>query len=344
MLGLEYLHTNNVLHRDIKPENLVLDNRGYVRITDFGIAKIYQKKNSLETSGTPGYMSPEVIIGKDHNEVVDYFAVGVITFEFMMGYRPYNGKCRKDIKEKILSKQVEIKKNEIPNGWSNEVADFINKLLQKKPANRLGLRSSIEVKEHPWIKKYNWKDLYEKKLEAPFIPPEGDNFDSKYCLNDNKLLPDVKIKYEKILKDPRYKDAFSNFTYYGEYLDDIKIKNKGKLNIHNGENLIVEKFINPHENIENWKNDVDDTIIDNIGKEENLFVIHEEELEKNEIAENKMKKKKQQTVSSTNSALKKQYNKKNKNSAFEEINELDNNLLNVDTNDIISDVPDMRYY
>ena len=289
-------------------------------------------------------MSPEVIIGKDHNEVVDYFAVGVITFEFMMGYRPYNGKSRKDIKEKILSKQVEIKKNEIPNGWSNEVADFINKLLQKKPANRLGLRSSIEVKEHPWIKKYNWKDIYEKKLEAPFIPPEGDNFDSKYCLNDNKLLPDVKIKYDKILKDPHYKDAFSNFTYYGEYLEDIKIKNKGKFNIHNGENLIVEKFINPHENIENWKNDVDNTIIDNIGKEENLFVVHEEELEKNEIAENKMKKKKQQTVSSTNSALKKQYNKKNKNSAFEEINELDNNLLNVDTNDIISDVHYMIYY
>ena len=290
-------------------------------------------------------MSPEVIIGKDHNEVVDYFAVGVITFEFMMGYRPYNGKSRKDIKEKILSKQVEIKKNEIPSGWSNEVADFINKLLQKKPANRLGLRSSIEVKEHPWIKKYNWKDLYEKKLIAPFIPPDGDNFDSKYCGNDNKLLPDVKLKYDRILKDPHYKDAFLNFTYYGEYLNDIKIKNKGKIVVQNGENSINEKFINPHENIENWKNSNDDTIVDTIGKEENLVIINEEELEKNEIAENKMKKKKQQTVSSTNSALKKQYNRKlNQNNAIEEINELDNNLLDVDTNNIISDNPDMKFY
>lgn len=86
LLGLEYLHTNNILHRDIKPENLVLDERGYVRITDFGIAKFYQKENYSETSGTPGYMSPEVMCAQNHTIAVDYFALGVITFEFMMGY------------------------------------------------------------------------------------------------------------------------------------------------------------------------------------------------------------------------------------------------------------------
>ena len=86
LLGLEYLHSNNILHRDIKPENLVLDERGYVRITDFGIAKFYQKENYTETSGTPGYMSPEVMCAQNHTIAVDYFALGVITFEFMMGF------------------------------------------------------------------------------------------------------------------------------------------------------------------------------------------------------------------------------------------------------------------
>jgi serine/threonine protein kinase len=85
VLGLEYLHVNNILHRDIKPENLVLDDRGYVRITDFGIAKFYQKENSSETSGTPGYMSPEVMCWQNHTLVVDYFALGVMAYEFMMG-------------------------------------------------------------------------------------------------------------------------------------------------------------------------------------------------------------------------------------------------------------------
>jgi serine/threonine protein kinase len=85
VLGLEYLHVNNILHRDIKPENLVLDERGYVRITDFGITKFYNKENSAETSGTPGYMSPEVMCGQNHTVAVDYFALGVIAYELMMG-------------------------------------------------------------------------------------------------------------------------------------------------------------------------------------------------------------------------------------------------------------------
>ena len=61
IVGLEYMHNNSVIHRDIKPENLVLDSNGYVRITDMGIARIWTKDNAKETSGTPGYMAPEVM-------------------------------------------------------------------------------------------------------------------------------------------------------------------------------------------------------------------------------------------------------------------------------------------
>ena len=84
-MGLEYIHSKSVIHRDVKPENLVLDENGYVRITDFGIAKIFSNKNSSETSGTPGYMAPEVMNRQNHTLAVDYFAVGVIGYEFMMG-------------------------------------------------------------------------------------------------------------------------------------------------------------------------------------------------------------------------------------------------------------------
>ena len=265
ILGLEYLHRNNVIHRDIKPENLVLDEKGYLRITDFGIAKLYQKDNANETSGTPGYMSPEVILGKNHNCAVDYFALGVITYEFMMGCRPYNGKNRREIREKIIAKQVKVNKNDIPFGWSMEAAHFINGLLQRKPANRLGLRGALEVKENAWLKYYQWKDLYEKKLEAPFIPQQGDNFDQKYCGNDNKIDQETKIRYEMILKDPLYKDAFLNFTFFGEYTDEIKGK-KGKhtkgIRQQNGDNLISGEFINPHKDIKNYLDkQLDKTII-----------------------------------------------------------------------------------
>ena len=73
ILGLEYIHNHNIIHRDIKPENLVLDSRGYTRITDFGIAKENKDDNSLETSGTPGYMSPEVLLKKHHSFSTDFF-------------------------------------------------------------------------------------------------------------------------------------------------------------------------------------------------------------------------------------------------------------------------------
>jgi serine/threonine protein kinase len=128
IIGLEYIHSKNVIHRDIKPENLVLDRKGFLRITDFGVAKYSQKENSSETSGTPGYMAPEVMCGQNHSFEVDFFALGVIGYEFMMGTRPYTGKSRKEIKEKIQTTQVQIKQSELPQYWTWEAADFINKV------------------------------------------------------------------------------------------------------------------------------------------------------------------------------------------------------------------------
>ena len=61
IVGLEYMHNNGVIHRDIKPENIVMEHTGYVRVTDLGIARIWNPENSQDTSGTPGYMAPEVM-------------------------------------------------------------------------------------------------------------------------------------------------------------------------------------------------------------------------------------------------------------------------------------------
>ena len=138
LLGLEYLHLNGVLHRDIKPENIMLDNNGYARLTDLGIARIWNPENCQDTSGTPGYMgnliiaiAPEVMCRQNHDISVDYFAVGVMTYELMMKKRPYQNKTRKDIKNDILARQVMVKRSEIPQGWSVEAADFINKVVNR---------------------------------------------------------------------------------------------------------------------------------------------------------------------------------------------------------------------
>ena len=100
------MHAQNIIHRDIKPENLVFDNDGYLRLTDFGVAKILTPDNANETSGTPGYMAPEVMCRQNHGLVSDYFAIGVIAYECMMGRRPYVGRSRREIREQILTRQV----------------------------------------------------------------------------------------------------------------------------------------------------------------------------------------------------------------------------------------------
>ena len=246
ILGLEYCHYYNIIHRDIKPENLILDSRGYVHITDFGIAKIQTSNNHKETSGTPGYMSPEVLCGQNHTISVDYFAIGVMGYEFMMGVRPYLGTNRKEIKEKIMAKQVLIHRKDIKNGWGVEAADFINKLLQRKPGKRLGAHGASEVKNHIWFKNYNWNDLYNKKLIAPYIPSNEDNFDYKYCNNVEKQGLKTKERYAEIAISDNYKTIFNSYLYFNR--NDLKNKKEENDNNNIYSNIHEKMYIslNPH--------------------------------------------------------------------------------------------------
>ena len=135
---------NKIFHRDIKPENLVLDSKGYLRLTDFGIARCIKDKQNLDASGTPGYMAPEVICKQVHSVTVDFYAVGIICYELMLGKRPYYGQNRQEIRDAILSKQHALKKKDIPIGWSADSLDFINKLIQRQPNARLGYKSGVK--------------------------------------------------------------------------------------------------------------------------------------------------------------------------------------------------------
>ena len=161
-MALEFLHNNGIIHRDLKPENLVFDKKGYLRLTDLGVARIWKPENSSDTSGTPGYMAPEVMCRCNHGVSSDYYALGVIIFECMFSFRPYLGSTRQEIRDKILSKQVQIKKKDIPFGWSEESATFVNSLIQRKPQNRLGNNGPSEVMKHPWLHEINWEQLKKK--------------------------------------------------------------------------------------------------------------------------------------------------------------------------------------
>ena len=213
LLGLEYIHGNNIIHRDIKPENLVSDENGYIRITDFGVAKIRKEDNSSETSGTPGYMAPEVLMAQNHSFPVDFFAIGIMGYEFMIGERPYLGKTRKEIKQLVLKKQAKIERDEIPDGWSLESVDFINKCMKRKESRRLGYRNGIsELKNHLWFKDFDWDSLFNKTMPAPFVPKKAGNYDKKYCELIEKISDTTLDRYQNYLNQKNFRHVFDGYT------------------------------------------------------------------------------------------------------------------------------------
>ena len=271
--SLNYIHKNNVIHRDIKPENLVLDDKGYVCITDFGVAKTNMKDNSSETSGTPGYMCPEVMYGKNHSFPADFFSIGVIGYEFMMGKRPYRGRGRKEIKEQMKNYQAKIKEDEMKDGWSIEGVEFINSLLQRNEKKRLGYSQGIkELKEHPWLKYYPWKDLAKKNLPAPFIPENTDNFDKKYCESIDDISNETQMRYEEIALCTHFNTVFEDF-----YFNKNEVKRKD-LNL---ENYNDNDFKSDNDDNNESKENTDDN-----EKEEG----NEDKLKENEDINNSLKK------------------------------------------------------
>ena len=270
LLGLEYIHGNNIIHRDIKPENLVCDDKGYIRITDFGVAKIKKEDNSSETSGTPGYMAPEVLLAQNHSFPVDFFAIGIMGYEFMLGERPYIGKSRKEIKHLVLRKQAKIEEDDIPYGWSYESVDFINKCLRRKHTKRLGYNNGVaELKQHQWFYNYNWEELYSKKIKAPFIPKKGGNYDKKYCEAVEKITETTFERYQTYLNKKNFAEIFAGYTFIN--LDIIqntlgfetitrmttntkqsKLQSTGNITNHNETKKL---YINHHINILRNRND-----------------------------------------------------------------------------------------
>ena len=294
ILSLEYIHSNDIIHRDLKPENLVFDNKGYLCLTDFGIAKVSKNKSISDTSGTPGYMAPEAIHGKNQSFSVDFFAVGVIGYELLIGHRPYRGKNRKEIKKLMDLKEKEILIEEDDNKnnlYSNDCINFFNNCLKKEVEKRLGFHNGIkELKSHIWFKNFDWRKLYNKEIKPNFLPKDEKNFDQKYCNENDKISNDTIERYKGYMKKDNFVKIFEGYTFFNNDATTTTVENEAitrssittksnnfKDNINKNKNFILN--INKHNNNNYNENRKDMSklllekkIFDNIhDKEKSLF-------------------------------------------------------------------------
>lgn len=161
-----------IIHRDLKPENLVLDFKGFLKLTDFGISRYMRKDNASDSSGTAGYIAPEVLYHQNHGPPADFFALGVICYEMLLGARPYPARSRKELREQIAARQVYVKAKDLTfSTMSEDGIDFINRLLQRKPKNRLGFEDGIiSIKSHQWFSDFPWGALQDKSIRPPYRP------------------------------------------------------------------------------------------------------------------------------------------------------------------------------
>lgn len=182
-MALGHLHNQKIIYRDLKPENILMGEDGYICLTDFGLAKILES-NEVANSfcGTPEYLAPEILEEVGHAFPVDWWALGILTYEMMVGFPPfYTGQPNNNkMYELIKTKPVffpDAKKHGI--AMSDECKDFINKCLSKKPNERLGAKGGVdEIISHPWFADINIKDLLAKNIQPQFKPKlSNDIFD-----------------------------------------------------------------------------------------------------------------------------------------------------------------------
>ncbi|RUS83851.1 hypothetical protein EGW08_008392 [Elysia chlorotica] len=240
VLALEYLHSYGVVHRDLKPDNLLITALGHIKLTDFGLSKIglmslttnlyedaldkdCKQFRDKQVFGTPEYVAPEVILRSGYGKPVDWWSMGIILYEFLVGCVPFFGDTPEELFSQVVNEDIQWPDEE---EWQvrDDAKDLILGLLQHDPLHRLGTAGAQEVKEHIFFHALNWENLLRQKAEfVPQLDNEEDTsyFDSRTDRYNHELDTETEDDGEDLLFhsfsscSPRYSRVYSQPGIHG---------------------------------------------------------------------------------------------------------------------------------
>jgi len=217
VLGLQYLHENKIIYRDLKLDNLLLDTEGYVKIADFGLCKegMGYGDRTGTFCGTPEFLAPEVLTETSYTRAVDWWGLGVLIFEMLVGESPFPGDDEEEVFDSIVNDEVRY-----PRFLSLEAIAIMRRLLRKNPERRLGAseRDAEDVKKQAFFRNVSWEDLLMRRVPPPFVPTitgseDVTNFDEEFTSEKPKLTPPKEAR--ELTSDEQL--LFQDFTYLADW-------------------------------------------------------------------------------------------------------------------------------
>ncbi|XP_014841688.1 PREDICTED: serine/threonine-protein kinase N1 isoform X2 [Poecilia mexicana] len=216
VLGLQFLHDHKIVYRDLKLDNLLLDMDGYVKIADFGLCKEgmgYGDRTST-FCGTPEFLAPEVLTDTSYTRAVDWWGLGVLIYEMLVGESPFPGDDEEEVFDSIVNDEVRY-----PRFLSTEAIGIMRRLLRRNPERRLGSgeKDAEEVKKQPFFRNVDWEALLQRKVPPPFVPSirskeDVSNFDEEFTTEPPALTPPRETRS----LSRRDQESFRDFDYVSD--------------------------------------------------------------------------------------------------------------------------------
>ncbi|XP_029329690.1 serine/threonine-protein kinase N3 isoform X3 [Mus caroli] len=216
VLGLQFLHEKRIIYRDLKLDNLLLDAQGFLKIADFGLCKegIGFGDRTSTFCGTPEFLAPEVLTQEAYTRAVDWWGLGVLLYEMLVGECPFPGDTEEEVFECIVNADVPY-----PHFLSVQGLELIQKLLQKSPEKRLGAgeRDAEEIKLQPFFRTTNWQALLARTVQPPFVPTLCGPADLRYFEGEfTSLPPTLTPPVSQSSLTARQQAAFRDFDFVSE--------------------------------------------------------------------------------------------------------------------------------